>query len=176
MSQAPHQLLSLLLILPREVRDIIYEEYLAIDAEDGYVFIYETGRLRTYPHRLPVDLNLMYTCRLIADEMRGLPLRLATITFTTVASDSVRVRAAQWNYLTNDIAQLHKHLLDIVVELLTSDHIQMIEDRYPWISGLFRDYQLQDVWCGVFMEYSPWAQVRTTFTHSHLAPWQEGNY
>lgn len=64
---------------------MIYHEYLLIDAEDGYVFHFETGKLRTATNK-PIDLNLMYTCRDVAAEMRGLALKTHTITFKTLYS------------------------------------------------------------------------------------------
>ncbi|KAK3350255.1 hypothetical protein B0T25DRAFT_262837 [Lasiosphaeria hispida] len=38
----------------------------------------------------------MYTCRLVAIEMRGLPFQLNTITFRTLYSEELRTRACRW--------------------------------------------------------------------------------
>ena len=35
-----------LLLVPREVRDAIYREYLFIDAEYGYIYDFDAGKLR----------------------------------------------------------------------------------------------------------------------------------
>ncbi|KAK4441985.1 hypothetical protein QBC34DRAFT_456898 [Podospora aff. communis PSN243] len=77
---------SCLLTVPREIRDHIYHEYLF--NENGYL-----------PCLKPIDLALTYTCRQIADEMRGLALRLNTVIFTTLYSDELRTRAGRWNIL-----------------------------------------------------------------------------
>ncbi|KXH38860.1 hypothetical protein CNYM01_11349 [Colletotrichum nymphaeae SA-01] len=100
---------SRLLSIPREVRNLIYEHYVIV--EGGY--IYESdgllgGRLKRADGR-PIDLNLMYACRLLANEMRHLALRSNTLTFFTITSDSgpsssamlegLRMRAARFDGL-----------------------------------------------------------------------------
>ena len=89
--QQPH-----LLWLPRELRDKIYVEYLSID--NGYVYVFDQGKLRASDPAQRIELNLMYTCRLVADEMRGLPLRLNAITFRTLCSEDISRRAGRWAY------------------------------------------------------------------------------
>ncbi|KAK0617555.1 hypothetical protein B0T14DRAFT_272661 [Immersiella caudata] len=90
MERVPATLLS----IPREVRDMIYREFLLIDAEDGYVYNPDTGKLQT-AGRQPIELTLMYTCRQIAAEMSGAALRLHTVNFTTIPSR----RAWKWDYI-----------------------------------------------------------------------------
>ncbi|KAB5535347.1 hypothetical protein GE09DRAFT_1291459 [Coniochaeta sp. 2T2.1] len=85
---------SCLLALPRELRDQIYREYILTDTE-GYTYDFEAGKLRTADGS-PIDLNLMYTCRLVAAEMAGLALKLQTITFSTIYSEDLRFRALYW--------------------------------------------------------------------------------
>ena len=82
--------------LPRELRNVIYREYTL--AEDGYFFDFETGKLRMSGGRR-IDLGLMYVCRLFAEEMRGLALRINFITFSTLYSPKLRGRAGRWEYL-----------------------------------------------------------------------------
>ncbi|KAK4164448.1 hypothetical protein QBC43DRAFT_370079 [Cladorrhinum sp. PSN259] len=91
---------SRLLTLPSELRQQIYREYIYLDAEEGYTYDFEAGKLRTAsPDKRPIDLNLMYTCRLVANEMRGLALRIQTIRFSTLYSPELRIRAAKWEWL-----------------------------------------------------------------------------
>ncbi|KAK1829761.1 hypothetical protein QBC39DRAFT_355838 [Podospora conica] len=84
-----------LLSMPGEIRDMIYEHYIRIDAEDGYILHFETGKLRTATKK-PIDLNLMYTCRQVADEMQGLALKIQPITFKTLYSRDLSFRAARF--------------------------------------------------------------------------------
>ncbi|KAJ3938961.1 uncharacterized protein N0V96_011073 [Colletotrichum fioriniae] len=100
---------SRLLSIPREVRNLIYEHYIIVEA--GY--IYESdgllgGRLKRADGR-PINLNLMYACRLVANKMRHLALRSNTLTFSTITSESgpsslatlegLRMRAARFDGL-----------------------------------------------------------------------------
>ncbi|KAI1736120.1 hypothetical protein F4680DRAFT_275040 [Xylaria scruposa] len=85
---------SPLLRLPRELRDIIYGFYLAVDG--GYVYDFRTGKLRgaDAPDR-PIDLALTFTCRQIAAEMRGVALGVNTIHFRTYSAPDVNLIAWQ---------------------------------------------------------------------------------
>ncbi|KAK0744514.1 hypothetical protein B0T21DRAFT_280526 [Apiosordaria backusii] len=89
-----------LLLLPGELRNHIYREYLCAGTEDGYVYDFEAGKLRTADHQ-PIELNLMYTCKRIAQEMRGLALSIHTVTFSTLYSRTLRTRAARWAYFVS---------------------------------------------------------------------------
>lgn len=75
---------------------MIYRAYILVD--DGYFFDFETGKLKMSGGRR-LDFGLMYACRLFADEMRGLALRINTITFSTLYSPELRSRAGRWDYL-----------------------------------------------------------------------------
>ncbi|KAB5515452.1 hypothetical protein GE09DRAFT_1159663 [Coniochaeta sp. 2T2.1] len=69
--------------LPRELRDMIYEEYAAVDG--GHIFNPDSGKLRSAkPHAHP--LALQRTCKRAALEMTGLALSLNTVTFSTGAT------------------------------------------------------------------------------------------
>ena len=59
--------------LPKELRDAIYTEYFLEEA--GYHFEYASGKLRAGNNR-PIHLDLVYTCIAIAEETRGLALKL----------------------------------------------------------------------------------------------------
>ncbi|TID07256.1 hypothetical protein CH35J_001192 [Colletotrichum higginsianum] len=76
---------------PRELRDAIYRQYVTF--EGGYVLNPETNRMRGAVNDLPVDLALMYTCKRVAEEMKGLPLKANTLTFSTFYPPEHRVHA-----------------------------------------------------------------------------------
>ncbi|CAJ2499977.1 Uu.00g028300.m01.CDS01 [Anthostomella pinea] len=105
-SKSPFQFL----VLPRELRDDIYVYYLTL--EGGYVFNYESGKLVTAnSDTSPIDLALMYTCTVVADEMKGLALRENCITLYPVTSAELRVRAARFHALLQDVLRLERGLL-----------------------------------------------------------------
>ncbi|MCJ1330406.1 hypothetical protein MMC10_007089 [Thelotrema lepadinum] len=87
--------------LPREIRDIVYHYYVLED--DGYHFDYDSGKLRASGR--PVDLALMYTNRLVNAEMQGLALGNNTITFSTVSSESERLKMGRWHWLLIELTQ-----------------------------------------------------------------------
>ena len=86
---------------PREVRDMIYESY--VTETDGYHFDHESKKLRAADR--PIDLSLMYTCKCIAAEMSGLPLKLNVIRFTTGSSESERFKAFLLSQLMANLAR-----------------------------------------------------------------------
>ncbi|KAI8179645.1 hypothetical protein K4K51_003419 [Colletotrichum sp. SAR 10_75] len=103
-----------LMTLPREIRDSIYEFYVAADG--GYVCNPERLAEKILNQRRneasldvsgifqradlqPIDLNLSYTCKIAAQEMSGVALRVNTITFSTVTSAELRVLAERFNHL-----------------------------------------------------------------------------
>ena len=55
--------LPALLRLPRELRDLIYEEYVRVDG--GYVYNPETNKL-AHADGSPIDLSLRLVCRQLA--------------------------------------------------------------------------------------------------------------
>jgi hypothetical protein len=83
-----YQQQSLLFRLPREIRNQIYKQYVC--EEDGYYYDFTCARLRrkaslvsTSDEHKAICLDLAYTCKIAADEMKGVPLRTNKITFTT---------------------------------------------------------------------------------------------
>jgi len=69
---------SRLLSLPRELRDEIYTYYL--QEPGGYVHSPSTNKLRCYDGQI-IDFSLMWTCKMVASEMRDLPLRVNEVVF-----------------------------------------------------------------------------------------------
>jgi len=72
------QLQSRLLSLPRELRDEIYTYYL--QEPGGYVHSPSTNKLRCSNGQI-IDFSLMWTCKMVASEMRDLPLRVNEVVF-----------------------------------------------------------------------------------------------
>ncbi|KAI1099492.1 hypothetical protein F4804DRAFT_337200 [Jackrogersella minutella] len=101
--------------LPRELRDMIYEEYVMIDG--GYVFVHSSGKLKP-ANRIAHPFAFQHTCRRVHGEMEGLPLRMNPIMFsTTNGTHHVRRRATQLErMLCSGIISVH----DVNILLLWS--------------------------------------------------------
>ena len=69
---------SRLLSLPRELRDEIYTYYL--QEPGGYVHSPSTNKLRCSNGQV-IDFSLMWICKMVACEMRDLPLRVNEVVF-----------------------------------------------------------------------------------------------
>ncbi|KAH9229443.1 hypothetical protein K456DRAFT_1752826 [Colletotrichum gloeosporioides 23] len=83
------------LSLPREIRDIIYAFYHERNANTPRRYV--AGVLQRADLQ-PIDLNLSYTCRLVAREMRGVALKTNAITFSTMTSNELRIIALRFNH------------------------------------------------------------------------------
>ncbi|KAM7217004.1 hypothetical protein V8F06_007643 [Rhypophila decipiens] len=89
--------------LARELRDMIYKDYLTVDG--GYVFNPTTWKLkRSNNNSNPHPFALQHTCRLIASEMRGLALTHNLITFTPI--ETMPVQAFQFEWLVDIYTQI----------------------------------------------------------------------
>jgi hypothetical protein len=99
---------SRFLQLPRELRDEIYAHYLR--EETGYVHVAQTNKLQRADGR-PIELALTYTCRLVAEEMQGLPLKVNAITFRSYCPEVVASENGDvWNSWS--VAGRFDYLLD----------------------------------------------------------------
>ena len=135
------------LSLPRELRDIIYRIYL--HEPDGYHFNYDLGKLQA--SQQPIDLNLMYTCTTVAAEMHGLALEMNTITFSTVYSESERVKAGHFGELLQAVSTIEYKAFGALYwpenqSLATPDFFaelarkfpQLVEELSPWTYNWMR--------------------------------------
>lgn len=132
--QFPAQLLS----LPGELRNQIYRDYLCDDTEDGYVYDFEAGKLRKANNQ-PIELDLMYTCKLIAQEMRGLALSLHSIAFSTLYSRQLRTRAARWAYF---VSRFRSHVgWYKVTQIVPAEVVQEVAGPQSFIHAIFCHYK-----------------------------------
>ncbi|RSM04741.1 hypothetical protein CDV31_009908 [Fusarium ambrosium] len=100
MSTSPPPPRVCLLSLPSELRRLIYHFYFKL--EGGYVFNREdpyNGKLATADGQ-PIDLSLMYVCRLIAAEAKDLPLQLNHVSFSTAHHQDWSRLAGRFEYLS----------------------------------------------------------------------------
>lgn len=111
-----------LLRLPRELRDMIYEQYFAV--ENGYLYDAELGKL-TQADNSPILLCLSYTCRQVACEVRGLAFRINTITFSTSDLQREQVAAGVHHAVVGGFAyRKHIMLRSLVSQLLNRDMVR----------------------------------------------------
>jgi hypothetical protein len=124
--------MSHFLLLARELRDLIYSYYVAIDG--GYVYdpLPEPGRLRAADGRRN-GLALMYTCRQVAAEMKGLALRDNVVTFSTsnAAEVSVSVRACRFHVLMQDFHERAMNVLFFRRAEITPEILDAMDREYP---------------------------------------------
>jgi hypothetical protein len=92
---------------PIELRNEIYPYYLHRD--EGYYHNPRTKKLRQADG--PIDLALSYTCKQVASEMRGLHLKVNTLTFKTFCSKSDCIEQREVWHLW-PLAGRYHHLLD----------------------------------------------------------------
>ncbi|CAH0057569.1 unnamed protein product [Clonostachys solani] len=114
--------------LPPEIRVQVYKEYFT--QEGGYHYNHDTGRL-TLADGDPIDLALISTSRLIAQETRHLPLSLNTVNFSTGCPE--RLKLASWciYYLMKDSARHSRWAFEHFGLLLTPEVYQTVAQRYP---------------------------------------------
>lgn len=89
--------------LPRELRDEIYRHHFTMD--DGLNVIHDTNKLRYSQKGSSMPLALVYMCKLIDVETRGLELQMNLITFTTapLCVKSTANRASRIDQVTNSL-------------------------------------------------------------------------
>jgi hypothetical protein len=85
---------SRFLTVPREIRDAIYEAYLVVDG--GCVYKHQTNKLACAAAGHFICLDLSLTCRQVADEIRGVALKVNQITFTTAWDEHIQGHAGRF--------------------------------------------------------------------------------
>ncbi|KAH7020481.1 hypothetical protein EDB80DRAFT_703059 [Ilyonectria destructans] len=116
--------------LPFELQMQIFHDYFKVDG--GYAFNGDSEKL-TIANGKPIDLALMYTCRSIATQTRGMPLSLNTVHFSTVYRRDWMPLAGCLNFVT------------ILYPLLVADMVIRLEpfitpDMYSELTTKFPDF------------------------------------
>ncbi|KAI1105308.1 hypothetical protein F4804DRAFT_304495 [Jackrogersella minutella] len=113
--------------LPPELRIIIYEYYVS---DEGYIYHPRARKLRdTYGY--PIDLSLMYTCRLVACEMDGIALRTNTITFSSFYLKSMAGIAWFQDYTLDSIHHIKQRMLRLLKPCFTEKLKSSVGQVYP---------------------------------------------
>jgi hypothetical protein len=130
-----------LLELPRELRDEIYGYYLFADrgSDGAYVYNFETNKLRR-ADKQPIDLGLMYTCKTIAAEMYGMPMRLNTVAFRTIYSDRLRTIAGRFDKLSTHQEEEIVSLFGRAAPKMDSRKMKTVFDQFRILKAGLPDY------------------------------------
>ncbi|KAH6475605.1 hypothetical protein HBI59_000530 [Parastagonospora nodorum] len=120
---------SSFLLLPREVRDIIYDYYVCCDG--GYVYDFEGNKL-VQANGNHIELALLRTCHQVAREMNGLALPTNTITFSTFFSEKTRGSAGQFHAAISRQKQGKDMFIEFLgYKLYTPQMATVATARYP---------------------------------------------
>ena len=136
-----------ILRLPRELRDLIYDELVGTRS-DGYVYDYETNRVTQLNGR-PILLAFRLTCRHIAVEMQDYAFRTRTITFRTIMPEASRELAGRFDELfyrqrmteSDAIDCLRKHISDEMHDEVLSYYPQF----RPLLNHLLRNPDRREI-------------------------------
>lgn len=117
-----------LLGLPAELRCNIYQHYVA--TEDGYSYDFSSGKLTTADGE-GINLNLMYTCKLAATEMKGMALANNRITFHCVDTPEMSQAAADFGSFIDKVPFNQELVLGQVRSCIDQDARNRIAERFP---------------------------------------------
>ncbi|KAK1716100.1 uncharacterized protein BDZ83DRAFT_635122 [Colletotrichum acutatum] len=148
--------------LPRELRDMIYRLYVVSDG--GYVLNPESNRLRNAMGR-PIDLALTYTCKRVADEMRGLALEANTITVSTFYSPHERHRARDFDVVMTMLHDSLQSALNRAELFLWDDICAEISGTFPQFTPVL-DMIKHDTWHstqGRSSKQGPWGEPPSVY-------------
>ncbi|KAH6644509.1 hypothetical protein C7974DRAFT_383690 [Boeremia exigua] len=153
------QLQCRIFTLPRELRDMIYDEYITVYG--GYVYDADDNKLVQASDGGRIDVRLMRVCRRMNQEMEGLPMQKNKVTFRSYCTPESshdagvlhaavnRILRTKWvkicmvgpSLLTEDVKHqvasefpYFRPVLDGFAELLNYDDISeqpIFEDHYP---------------------------------------------
>ncbi|PNP76616.1 hypothetical protein FNYG_10035 [Fusarium nygamai] len=126
---APRSFLS----LPCELRHMIYKYYFT--TKQGYHFNAASRKL-TAAHGEPIDLALMYTCRLVAEETKEIPFLYNDITFKTFYQQDLSAWLCRFDRLVMAQFQQQIQLLIQLLRFITPEIQLRIQERFPWLATL----------------------------------------
>ncbi|KAF5234298.1 hypothetical protein FANTH_12189 [Fusarium anthophilum] len=126
-TMAPRSFVS----LPCELRRMIYKCYFT--TEQGYHFN-ATSRKLTTAHGEPIDLALIYTCRLIAEETKAMPFLYNDISFKTFYQEDLSLWLCRFEGLVTGQFQQQMQLIIDLCPFITREMHLLVEERFPWFT------------------------------------------
>lgn len=133
--------------LPAEVRLIIYRHYVVLQG-GRYFYNFAHNKL-TAANNEPIDLSLMYTCKLIAAEMRGVALGTNTIYFSCVSS---RDRGTwfglpiAWEQCMDTLWALEHTIFSFIEPYITQSMRDELARAFPQLMPALDDLASDSVW------------------------------
>ncbi|KAF5568790.1 hypothetical protein FPHYL_2596 [Fusarium phyllophilum] len=124
---APRSFLS----LPCELRQMIYKYY--FPTNQGYHFN-PTSRKLTVAHGEPIDIALMYACRLVAEETKEMPFLYNDISFKTFYQQDLSAWLCRFDRLVKAQFQEQAQLLLQLCPFVTPEIQLRIQERFPWFA------------------------------------------
>lgn len=79
----------------------------------------------------------MYTCRLAAAEIFGLPLCMNTVTFRTAYSETIRTTLCRFEYLLRHLHEENQEIICRTAGSMSTEMRQEISLKYPEVFSLF---------------------------------------
>ncbi|KAK7911117.1 hypothetical protein PG985_013598 [Apiospora marii] len=161
---------STFLCLPREIRDIIYREYVTL--EHGYVYNPATNKLKAGgPIHQPHLMALQFCCQQVAAEMQGLALKHNTIRFYTVCSVETKRRANALFSLMKNMWSTEAELLHQARGRISPEAMQQMASRFPQLQHVIERLNTRPEgqypeggWCIVSL---PWEALRYIETNQY---------
>ncbi|KAJ3542426.1 hypothetical protein NM208_g4104 [Fusarium decemcellulare] len=114
--------------LPFEMRRQIFVHAFKVDG--GYAFNGDSEKL-TMADGKPINFSLMYTCRSIANDTKGMPLSVNTINFSTVYRRDWSAVAGCFNYVRFFYRLLQEDLILRLAPFMTADMYSELGQRHP---------------------------------------------
>lgn len=129
---------STLLLLPRELRDLIYDHFIGTK---GYIHCPTTRKLTKNPDHQPVGLALTLTCRQLAAEVRDYAFRNSTnnVTFTSIYTDDLRIAAGRWGDIFAALCRVEAQMLVLARGCLTPAIVEHVATWFPQFRRLLDD-------------------------------------
>ncbi|KAK1714441.1 hypothetical protein BDP67DRAFT_514078 [Colletotrichum lupini] len=147
---------------PNALRNLIYKYYLQLD--EGYKLNPHTNKLRTGNDK-PISLDLLYTCKRAALEMRGLPFQHNIITFSAFCPQSQqgRFNAGHFSNMTRmmecELRALFHYSLD--PSFFPRQVVKEVLDAYPAFAPIL-DAMKGEEWQSLDI-HPPYGKTPSTF-------------
>ena len=150
------------LSLPRELRNIIYEHYV-LDEGDGYHFNHSKRKFRA-SNGQPIDLSLMYTCKCVNAEMRGLHLGKNILIFSTMSLEGKDSTATRFHWALNGLLNEKMQQLSVKRRITSDNDIkEQVIRKYPNFMHAFHDWSSPYNLNREGRELSCWGETRSVF-------------
>ncbi|OAL53698.1 hypothetical protein IQ07DRAFT_316837 [Pyrenochaeta sp. DS3sAY3a] len=129
---------STLLLLPRELRDLIYDHFIGTK---GYIHCPTTRKFTQKPDHQPVELALTLTCHQLAAEVRDYAFRNSTnnVTFPSIYTADLRTAAGKWGEIFGILCHVEAQMLLLARGCLSPAIVEHVTTWFPQFRRLLDD-------------------------------------